>query len=188
MRIPLDLFGDLACSSPSEWAQRDPALLSAHPFAAITQSVLSIISKSNEAAITVKDLKVSRRALRRVLMLKHLSEEERFFRYAQLFLDQLHSNQSIDTSPHKTAEIVRQQWRRYSPYCRCVVGVHALRSMIGSVCETIVLLDRLLFIHERCSDVKTTLVSLFDPALSPRSTVVVALRTGNSSIPLQDAA
>lgn len=60
------------------------------------------------------------------------------------------------------------QWRR-------VVVYYVLRLLLAPVWESLVLIDRLLYLREHgyaCS----TLVPLFDPALSPRSYALVALK------------
>ena len=49
-----------------------------------------------------------------------------------------------------------------------------LRAALGPVLETLILLDRLLFLQEQGSSVEALILPIFDPALSPRNMALIA--------------
>lgn len=49
-----------------------------------------------------------------------------------------------------------------------------LRAALGPVLETLILLDRLLFLQEQGSSVESLILPIFDPALSPRNMALIA--------------
>lgn len=50
----------------------------------------------------------------------------------------------------------------------------SLRAALGPVLETLILLDRLLFLQEQGSSVEALILPIFDPALSPRNMALIA--------------
>ena len=68
-------------------------------------------------------------------------------------------------------------WEQYE-----VEGYHrlaamwTLRSMMGMIIDSIILVDRFLFLMESGNDVDVTLIPLFDPVQSPRNFVLAAKR------------
>jgi hypothetical protein len=58
-----------------------------------------------------------------------------------------------------------------------VIGLSALRLLVAKVLETALLLDRALFLCEALPEGSHVgLYALFDPALSPRNTAIVAIK------------
>ena len=50
----------------------------------------------------------------------------------------------------------------------------SLRATLGPVLETILLLDRLLFLQEQGNSLKVLMLPIFDPALSPRNVALIS--------------
>ena len=50
----------------------------------------------------------------------------------------------------------------------------SLRAALGPVLETILLLDRLLFLQEQGNSLKVLMLPIFDPALSPRNVALIS--------------
>jgi len=57
-----------------------------------------------------------------------------------------------------------------------VVLLYSIRQLIANVVETVVVLDRALFVKERVKNVYVKIVPLFDPVLSPRNFAIIAER------------
>lgn len=57
-----------------------------------------------------------------------------------------------------------------------VVLFYSLRLLIANVVETVVVLDRALFVKENVKDGRVNIITLFDPVLSPRNFAIVAER------------
>lgn len=49
-----------------------------------------------------------------------------------------------------------------------------LRAALGPVLETLLLLDRLLFLQESSNMVEAVILPIFDPVLSPRNVALIA--------------
>lgn len=50
----------------------------------------------------------------------------------------------------------------------------SLRAALGPLLETLILLDRLLFLQEQGSSVEAVMLPIFDPVLSPRNVAIIA--------------
>lgn len=50
----------------------------------------------------------------------------------------------------------------------------SLRAALGPLLETLILLDRLLFLQEQGSSVEAVMLPIFDPVLSPRNVALIA--------------
>ena len=50
----------------------------------------------------------------------------------------------------------------------------SLRAALGPVLETIILLDRLLFLQEHDNPLEAVILPIFDPILSPRNVALIA--------------
>ncbi|XP_060066540.1 methyltransferase-like protein 25B [Ylistrum balloti] len=75
---------------------------------------------------------------------------------------------------------VMQQAESYLPYWQNVVAFYTLRLSLGPVVESLILLDRMLFLYEQ--GIPSVLLPIFDPALSPRNFVLLALRNISTGI------
>lgn len=49
-----------------------------------------------------------------------------------------------------------------------------LRACLGPLVETLLLLDRLLFLQEQGGSLKAMMLPIFDPILSPRNVAIIA--------------
>ena len=60
-------------------------------------------------------------------------------------------------------------------FIQVLIGPYwSLRAALGPVLETIILLDRLLFLQEQGSIVEAVMLPIFDPVLSPRNVALIA--------------
>jgi len=63
----------------------------------------------------------------------------------------------------------------YAGVTTAVAALYAMRLLLGGLVETLVQIDRALHIQERRPQAHVSLFPLFDPAISPRNFVIVAL-------------
>lgn len=64
-------------------------------------------------------------------------------------------------------------WKEVKPFTELVGPYWSLRAALGPVVETLILLDRLLFLQEQGGSV-AAVYPLFDPVLSPRNMAIIA--------------
>lgn len=58
-----------------------------------------------------------------------------------------------------------------------VIGPYwSLRAALGAVLETLIVLDRLLFLQEKGNSLEAFMLPAFDPSLSPRNLAIVAVK------------
>lgn len=62
----------------------------------------------------------------------------------------------------------------------------SLRAALGPVLETLLLLDRLLFLQEQGKLVEVVMLPIFDPALSPRNVAIIARKTDDTTFAARD--
>ncbi|MCI4374513.1 hypothetical protein PGIGA_G00006940 [Pangasianodon gigas] len=89
-----------------------------------------------------------------------------FTEYARLGLTRVGLPADLTFDPVSVEGLLEQQGR--------VVVYFSLALLLAPVVETLVLLDRMLFLQER--GFQSQLIPLFDPALSPRNLVLVAMK------------
>ncbi|KAL6567648.1 hypothetical protein OROGR_001316 [Orobanche gracilis] len=65
-------------------------------------------------------------------------------------------------------------WKETGEYSELVGPYWTLRAALGPVLETLLLLDRLLFLQEQGDVLSAVLLPLFDPVLSPRNMALIA--------------
>ncbi|KAJ0182288.1 hypothetical protein K1T71_001657 [Dendrolimus kikuchii] len=128
-----------------------------------------------------EDLKVHayRAALERILInhnpeLKHAqvrsikhSDKMTFERYCSLALERLNIPLPTSTEIWLRAEEDLQQWRQ-------IVIVYTLRLTLAPLVETVILLDRMLYLIENGASCE--IKPVFDPTISPRNHVIIARR------------
>ncbi|CAN1335672.1 Methyltransferase-like protein 25B [Linum perenne] len=68
-------------------------------------------------------------------------------------------------------------WNEAQPSAELIGPYWSLRAALGPVLETLLLLDRLLFIQEQEGIQDATMVPIFDPAISPRNLAIIARRS-----------
>ncbi|XP_028835850.1 methyltransferase-like protein 25B [Denticeps clupeoides] len=89
-----------------------------------------------------------------------------FSEYARLGLSRLGLPADLPLDDRAVEDMLKQQGR--------VVAFYSLSLLLAPVVETLVLLDRIIFLQEK--GLKSQLVPLFDPAFSPRNLVLVAVK------------
>ncbi|KNA02978.1 hypothetical protein SOVF_213490 isoform B [Spinacia oleracea] len=67
-------------------------------------------------------------------------------------------------------------WRECQPSVGIIGPYWSLRAALGPVFETLILLDRLLFLQEQES-VEVFMLPIFDPVLSPRNLAIIAQKS-----------
>ncbi|KAI4320676.1 hypothetical protein MLD38_034130 [Melastoma candidum] len=72
-----------------------------------------------------------------------------------------------------------QIWKDMEPFTELLGPYWSLRAALGSVLETLILLDRLLFLQEQGRDWKAFILPVFDPSLSPRNLAIVAAKVSD---------
>ncbi|KAM7492846.1 hypothetical protein LguiA_035767 [Lonicera macranthoides] len=65
-------------------------------------------------------------------------------------------------------------WKETESFAELIGPYWTLRAALGPVLETLILLDRLLFLQEEGSSVESLILPIFDPALSPRNMALIA--------------
>ncbi|CAN6486245.1 unnamed protein product [Victoria cruziana] len=73
-------------------------------------------------------------------------------------------------------------WREALPYFELIGPYWSLRAALGPLVETLILLDRLLFLQEKGGTAKAKLFSLFDPIISPRNMAIIVQRANGGTI------
>ncbi|CAL1386189.1 unnamed protein product [Linum trigynum] len=68
-------------------------------------------------------------------------------------------------------------WSESQPYAELIGPYWSLRAAMGPVLETLLLLDRVLFLQEQDGLLDVAMFPIFDPALSPRNLAIIARRT-----------
>ncbi|KAH8503114.1 hypothetical protein H0E87_014428 [Populus deltoides] len=67
-------------------------------------------------------------------------------------------------------------WKEAEPFAGLIGPYWSLRAALGPLLETLLLLDRLLFLQEQGSSLEAIMLPIFDPALSPRNVAIIAKR------------
>ncbi|KAG9439637.1 hypothetical protein H6P81_019802 [Aristolochia fimbriata] len=68
-------------------------------------------------------------------------------------------------------------WKEAQPFSELVGLYWSLRAALGPVVETLILLDRLLFLQEQGTSLEAAIMPLFNPNLSPRNVAIIARKT-----------
>ncbi|KAJ0578861.1 putative Methyltransferase domain-containing protein [Helianthus annuus] len=65
-------------------------------------------------------------------------------------------------------------WKEAEPFVEVIGPYWSLRAALGPVLETLILLDRLLFLQEQGDSVEAVMVPIFNPNISPRNVALIA--------------
>ncbi|KAJ0586039.1 putative Methyltransferase domain-containing protein [Helianthus annuus] len=65
-------------------------------------------------------------------------------------------------------------WKEAEPFVEVIGAYWSLRAALGPVLETLILLDRLLFLQEQGDSVEAVMVPIFNPNISPRNVALIA--------------
>ncbi|XP_062321463.1 protein RRNAD1 [Osmerus eperlanus] len=143
-----------ACHAMEDYMQRlreESSLLKTHCYRAVLESVI----------------RGTRPELRRAgIQTIKKSHQLPFHEYARLGLARVGLPADLPLDTVKVEAMLKQQGR--------VVVYFSLALLLAPVVETLVLLDRMIFLQEQ--GIESQLVPLFDPVFSPRNLVLVALK------------
>jgi len=64
-----------------------------------------------------------------------------------------------------------------------VAVIFGVRQLLGAVVETLILLDRIIYLRENLPSARVAVIPLFDPYLSPRNSAIVALKDPMTVVP-----
>ncbi|KAI6687063.1 hypothetical protein NL676_023891 [Syzygium grande] len=67
-------------------------------------------------------------------------------------------------------------WKETEPFAEVIGPYWSLRAALGAVLETLIVLDRLLFLQEKGNSLEAFMLPAFDPSLSPRNLAIVAVK------------
>nr|XP_043608402.1 protein RRNAD1 [Erigeron canadensis] len=65
-------------------------------------------------------------------------------------------------------------WKEAEPFAELIGPYWSLRATLGPVLETLILLDRLLFLQEQGDSVEVKMLPIFNPSVSPRNVALIA--------------
>ncbi|PWA51503.1 S-adenosyl-L-methionine-dependent methyltransferases superfamily protein [Artemisia annua] len=65
-------------------------------------------------------------------------------------------------------------WKEAEPFAEMIGPYWSLRATLGPVLETLILLDRLLFLQEQGDSVEVVMLPIFNPSVSPRNVALIA--------------
>ncbi|GKA14863.1 S-adenosyl-L-methionine-dependent methyltransferases superfamily protein, partial [Tanacetum coccineum] len=65
-------------------------------------------------------------------------------------------------------------WKEAEPFAEMIGPYWSLRATLGPVIETLILLDRLLFLQEYGDSVEAVMLPIFNPSVSPRNVAIIA--------------
>ncbi|KAL5079102.1 hypothetical protein RYX36_007523 [Vicia faba] len=92
---------------------------------------------------------------------------ENFEKFCQSGLSHLGIKRSNDVN-------LQSIWKEAEPFADLVGPYWSLRAALGPLLETLILLDRLLFLQEQGSVLEAYLLPIFDPNISPRNVAIIA--------------
>ncbi|KAF3589407.1 hypothetical protein F2Q69_00026880 [Brassica cretica] len=181
---------DLACQSAERWSSlgEDAGLqnFELHSFRAAFQMVLSkhypeVLAtspsigrqgkafrrqKQRKALETPSKLKTSRKDTDKKSMTHTSSSFEKFCLSAFSRLNLEHPR-DLDLSA---------TWDEANAFTELIGPYWSIRAALGPVLETLILLDRLMFLQEQGDSIQVTMLPIFDPTISPRNVAVIAKR------------
>ncbi|KAG2268443.1 hypothetical protein Bca52824_062998 [Brassica carinata] len=181
---------DLACQSAERWSSlgEDAGLqnFELHSFRAAFQMVLSkhypeVLAtspsigrqgkafrrqKQRKALETPSKLKTSRKDTDKKSMTHTSSSFEKFCLSAFSRLNLEHPR-DLDLSA---------TWNEANAFTELIGPYWSIRAALGPVLETLILLDRLMFLQEQGDSIQVTMLPIFDPTISPRNVAVIAKR------------
>jgi len=122
-----------------------------------------------ERSLSDHDVKEARLGRIKLRWERHATKEEGEFQvYAKMALEKL----GLDLSHCVIASVDEE----FGEYVTAVQAIYALRLLLGALVESLVLMDRVISIAEQEPTASLYLYPLFDPTLSPRNSVLVAMK------------
>lgn len=165
---------DLACQSAERWKCLDIAEavnnFELHAFRAAFQMLLHKFYPH----LATSSIGRQGKALRRLQKTESCSADKfwLFASYCKSGLSRLGLEPLEDVEFHTI-------WKEVEPYLDLVGPYWSLRAALGPLLETLILLDRLLFLKEQGDSVEAALFPIFDPELSPRNVAIIAKKIVN---------
>ncbi|XP_065861711.1 uncharacterized protein [Euphorbia lathyris] len=136
----------------------------------ICLSMLPTESKSDEnLALELGGDALSHNGTMRSKANVHADKYLLFEKFSQSGLSRLDLKPSEDINLHET-------WKEAEPFADLIGPFWSIRAAFGPLLETLILLDRLLFLQEQGCSIETTMLPIFDPVLSPRNVAIIAKR------------
>ncbi|CAF2083563.1 BnaA06g11190D [Brassica napus] len=181
---------DLACQSAERWSSlgEDAGLqnFELHSFRAAFQMVLSkhypeVLAtspsigrqgkafrrqKQRKALETPSKLETSRKDIDKKSTTHTSSSFEKFCLSAFSRLNLEHP-QDLDLTA---------TWNEANAFTELIGPYWSIRAALGPVLETLILLDRLMFLQEQGDSLEVSMLPIFDPTLSPRNVAIIAKR------------
>ncbi|ESQ35148.1 hypothetical protein EUTSA_v10007372mg [Eutrema salsugineum] len=71
---------------------------------------------------------------------------------------------------------LRATWNESVEFTELIGPYWSIRAALGPVLETLILLDRLMFLQEQGASIKVVMLPIFDPTISPRNVAIIAKR------------
>ncbi|KAJ7981991.1 protein RRNAD1 isoform X1 [Quillaja saponaria] len=79
--------------------------------------------------------------------------------------------------------ILQEIWKEAEPFLELIGPYWSLRASLGPLLETLILLDRLLFLQEQGGSLEAFMLPIFDPILSPRNVAIIAKKIDTNLTP-----
>ncbi|GMH17529.1 hypothetical protein Nepgr_019370 [Nepenthes gracilis] len=98
--------------------------------------------------------------------------------YDNLYLFEKFCNSGLSHLGLEPVEYIGLQglWKEFEHFIDLIGPYWSLRAAVGPLLETLVLLDRLLFLQEHCASHEVVMLPIFDPLLSPRNLAIIATK------------
>ncbi|XP_078001200.1 methyltransferase-like protein 25B [Glandiceps talaboti] len=155
---------ELACHALDTYCQRlkdkDP-----HLILQCYRSILEIIIQKQDPDLTTKHAGI--RHIKKVMRKLKKGHDQPLYTYLSEALRKL-GLQPIPEDEGKELEKLLKRWKQ-------LITFHVLRLLTAPVTESLILIDRMLFLYEQGID--SELIPLFDPKLSARNFVLIANKT-----------
>ena len=91
------------------------------------------------------------------------------------FLKSALAKHGIELSAQPHDVVLESYLQRFRPERRKLFTFYEMRCLLGAVVESVILIDRLLFLLESEVAARVALIQCFDPVVSPRCHALVAL-------------
>ncbi|CAH8381232.1 unnamed protein product [Eruca vesicaria subsp. sativa] len=184
---------DLACQSAERWSSlgEDAGLqnFELHSFRAAFQMVLSkhypeVLAtsptigrqgkafrrqKQRKALETPAKVDTSRKDTDDKKSMTHTSSNSSFEKFCLSAFSRLNLEHPQDLDLSVT-------WKEADTYTELIGPYWSIRAALGPVLETLILLDRLMFLQEQGDSIEVTMLPIFDPTISPRNLAIIAKR------------
>ncbi|XP_013583637.1 PREDICTED: methyltransferase-like protein 25 isoform X2 [Brassica oleracea var. oleracea] len=178
---------DLACQSAERWSSlgEDAGLqnFELHSFRAAFQMVLSkhypeVLATSPSIGRQGKAFRrqKQRKALETPSKLKTNTDKKSMTHTSSSFEKFCLSAFSRLNLEHPRDLDLSATWNEANAFTELIGPYWSIRAALGPVLETLILLDRLMFLQEQGDSIQVTMLPIFDPTISPRNVAVIAKR------------